>query len=178
MPRIRTAPRSPLPKSSLQKNLDRLSVLQYLLYAEGRRSLLVVLQGIDAGGKDGTIRHVMSGLNPQGVKVTAFKVPEGAEKRHDYLWRVHHAVPEFGQIGIFNRSHYEDVLVVRVHSLVPKSVWSKPLRADQRVRADADRERRADREVPALHRQGRAGERASASASRTRPRTGSSRPPT
>jgi PPK2 family polyphosphate:nucleotide phosphotransferase len=109
----------------LQKNLDRLSVLQYLLYAESRRSLLVVLQGIDAGGKDGTIRHVMSGLNPQGVRVTSFKVPEGAEKRHDYLWRVHQAVPEFGQLGIFNRSHYEDVLVVRVHSLVPKTVWSK-----------------------------------------------------
>ena len=108
----------------LKKNLDRLSVLQYLLYAESRRSLLVVLQGIDAGGKDGTVRHVMSGLNPQGVKVTAFKVPEGAEKRHDYLWRVHQAIPEFGQIGIFNRSHYEDVLVVRVHSLVPKTVWS------------------------------------------------------
>ena len=109
----------------LQKNLDHLSLLQYLLYAEARRSLLVVLQGIDAGGKDGTIRHVMSGLNPQGVSVNAFKVPEGAEKRHDYLWRIHQAVPEFGQIGIFNRSHYEDVLVVRVHSLVPKTVWSK-----------------------------------------------------
>ena len=111
--------------AQLEKNLDRLSVLQYLLYAEARRSLLVVLQGIDAGGKDGTIQHVMSGLNPQGVRVTSFKVPEGAEKRHDYLWRVHRAVPEFGQIGIFNRSHYEDVLVVRVHNLVPKSVWSK-----------------------------------------------------
>jgi len=84
-----------------------------------------VLQGIDAGGKDGTIRHVMSGLNPQGVTVTSFKVPEGEEKRHDYLWRVHRAVPEWGDIGIFNRSHYEDVLVVRVHELVPKSVWSK-----------------------------------------------------
>jgi PPK2 family polyphosphate:nucleotide phosphotransferase len=111
--------------AQLDKNLDRLSVLQYLLYAESRRSLLVVLQGIDAGGKDGTIQHVMSGLNPQGVQVTSFKVPEGAEKRHDYLWRIHRAVPEFGEIGIFNRSHYEDVLVVRVHNLVPKSVWSK-----------------------------------------------------
>src|ERR1017187_1815712 len=111
--------------AQLDKNLERLSVLQYLLYAEARRSLLVVLQGIDAGGKDGTIQHVMSGLNPQGVRVTSFKVPEGAEKRHDYLWRVHNAMPECGQIGIFNRSHYEDVLVVRVHSLVPKSVWSK-----------------------------------------------------
>jgi PPK2 family polyphosphate:nucleotide phosphotransferase len=109
----------------LVKNLDRLSVLQYLLYAEARRALLVVLQGIDAGGKDGTIKHVMSGLNPQGVKVAPFKVPEGAEKRHDYLWRIHQAVPEWGQIGIFNRSHYEDVLVVRVHGLAPKPVWQK-----------------------------------------------------
>ncbi|PWT97239.1 MAG: polyphosphate kinase [Terriglobia bacterium] len=106
----------------------RLSVLQYLLYAEGRRALLVVLQGIDAAGKDGTIRRVMSGLNPQGVRVTPFKVPEGAEKRHDYLWRIHNSLPEYGQIGIFNRSHYEDVLVVRVHGLVPKSVWSKRYR--------------------------------------------------
>ena len=111
--------------SRLSKNLERLSTQQYLLYAESRRALLVVLQGIDAGGKDGTVRHVMSGLNPQGVSVTSFKVPEGAEKRHDYLWRVHNAVPEYGKIGIFNRSHYEDVLVVRVHNLVPKPVWSK-----------------------------------------------------
>lgn len=109
----------------LATNLQKLSTLQYLLYAESRRAVLVVLQGIDAGGKDGTIRRVMSGLNPQGVSVTPFKVPEGAEKRHDYLWRIHKAVPEHGMIGIFNRSHYEDVLVVRVHNLVPKSVWSK-----------------------------------------------------
>ncbi len=109
----------------LDKNLERLSVLQYLLYAEAGRALLVVLQGIDAGGKDGTIRHVMSGLNPQGVQVTSFKVPEGEETRHDYLWRVHRAVPERGKIGIFNRSHYEDVLVVRVHNLVPRQVWSR-----------------------------------------------------
>jgi PPK2 family polyphosphate:nucleotide phosphotransferase len=109
----------------LTKNLERLCEMQYKLYAEAKRSLLVVLQGIDAGGKDGTIKHVMSGLNPQGVDVTSFKVPEGAEKRHDYLWRIHRAVPEWGKIGIFNRSHYEDVLVVRVHNLVPKSVWSK-----------------------------------------------------
>src|SRR6266536_5559506 len=124
----------------LDKNLARLSVLQYLLYAEARRSLLVVLQGIDAGGKDGTIQHVMSGLNPQGVRVTSFKVPEGAEKRHDYLWRVHCAVPESGQIGIFNRSHYEDVLVVRVHKLVPKSVWSRRyayINGFERVLADS-----------------------------------------
>src|SRR5882724_2572696 len=81
----------------LAKNLDRLSVLQYLLYAEAKRSVLIVLQGIDAGGKDGTIRNVMSGVNPQGVQVTSFKVPEGAEKRHDYLWRVHNAVPGRGE---------------------------------------------------------------------------------
>jgi PPK2 family polyphosphate:nucleotide phosphotransferase len=112
----------------LVKNLARLDELQYLLYAESRRSVLVVLQGMDAGGKDGTIRHVMSGVSPQGVKVTSFKVPEGAEKRHDYLWRVHQAVPEWGQIGIFNRSHYEDVLVVRVHDLAPQDVWSKRYR--------------------------------------------------
>ena len=112
-------------EARLAKNLERLSVLQYLLYAEASRSLLVVLQGIDAGGKDGTIRHVMSGLNPQGVEVTSFKVPEGEETRHDYLWRIHKAVPERGKIGIFNRSHYEDVLVVRVHNLVPKPQWSR-----------------------------------------------------
>lgn len=106
-------------------NLGRLSVLQQLLYAESKRSVLVVLQGIDAGGKDGTIRNVMTGLNPQGVRVTSFKVPEGEEKRHDYLWRIHRAAPEFGQIGIFNRSHYEEVLVVRVHNLVPKEIWSR-----------------------------------------------------
>ncbi len=108
-----------------EKNCQRLAALQYLLYAEAKQSVLVVLQGIDAAGKDGTIKHVMSGLNPQGVTVTPFKVPEGAEKRHDYLWRVHKAAPETGMMGIFNRSHYEDVLVVRVHDLVPKSVWSK-----------------------------------------------------
>jgi PPK2 family polyphosphate:nucleotide phosphotransferase len=109
----------------LTKNIERLAELQYRLYAEAKRSVLVVLQGIDAGGKDGTIKHVMSGLNPQGVTVTSFKVPEGAEKRHDYLWRIHQAVPEWGKIGIFNRSHYEDVLVVRVHDIVPKKVWSE-----------------------------------------------------
>lgn len=108
-----------------RKNCEHLATLQYRLYAEGKRALLVVLQGIDAAGKDGTIRHVMSGLNPQGVTVKPFKVPEGAEKRHDYLWRIHNAVPEWGMMGIFNRSHYEDVLVVRVHNLVKKSVWSQ-----------------------------------------------------
>ena len=112
-------------EEQLTKNLDKLSLLQYRLYAESKRSLLLVLQGIDAGGKDGTIRHVMSGFNPQGASVTSFKVPAGEETQHDYLWRVHKAVPKFGEIGIFNRSHYEDVLVVRVHNLVPQSIWKK-----------------------------------------------------
>ena len=111
-----------------QKNIDRLSVLQELLYIEGKRAILAVLQGIDAGGKDGTIRNVMSGLNPQGVTVTSFKVPAGIEKEHDYLWRVHRAMPRKGQIGIFNRSHYEDVLIVRVHNLAPVEVWQKRYR--------------------------------------------------
>ncbi len=106
-------------------HVDRLSVLQYLLYAEAKRSILVILQGIDAGGKDGTIRKVMSGLNPQGVSVTSFKPPAGEEREHDYLWRIHKALPRFGQIGIFNRSHYEDVLIVRVRNLVEESIWSR-----------------------------------------------------
>src|SRR5690242_12201789 len=113
---------------AFEKIRQRLSVLQYMLYAESRRAVLVVLQGIDAAGKDGSIRHVMSGLNPQGVTVTSFKAPDGEEKRHDYLWRIHRAVPEYGKIGIFNRSHYEDVLIVRVHDLVPKAVWQKRYR--------------------------------------------------
>jgi PPK2 family polyphosphate:nucleotide phosphotransferase len=117
-----------LAEAELGKDQERLLELQNLLYAEQRRSVLVVLQGMDAGGKDGTIRHVMSGLNPQGVTVTSFKVPEGEEKRHDYLWRIHRALPEWGKIGIFNRSQYEDVLVVRVHKLAPEKVWSRRYR--------------------------------------------------
>jgi PPK2 family polyphosphate:nucleotide phosphotransferase len=112
-------------KASLEKSLKRLDDLQYLLYAERKHALLVVLQGLDASGKDGTIRHVMSGVNPQGCHVTPFKKPSLEEAAHDFLWRVHKAVPARGDIGIFNRSHYEDVLVVRVHRLVPKSEWSK-----------------------------------------------------
>jgi PPK2 family polyphosphate:nucleotide phosphotransferase len=108
----------------LEKNISRTDDLQYRLYAESKRALLIVLQGMDAGGKDGTVRHVMSGVNPQGCRVTSFKVPSAEEASHDFLWRIHQAVPAHGQIGIFNRSHYEDVLVVRVHELVPKSVWS------------------------------------------------------
>jgi PPK2 family polyphosphate:nucleotide phosphotransferase len=106
-----------------QKTLDRLRELQHLLYADKRYSLLIVLQGLDAAGKDGTIRHVMSGVNPQGCDVTSFKAPSTEELARDFLWRVHKAVPPRGNIGIFNRSHYEDVLIVRVHELVAKSVW-------------------------------------------------------
>jgi PPK2 family polyphosphate:nucleotide phosphotransferase len=110
-------------KAKLDKTLERLDALQYLLYAEKKRALLIVLQGMDAGGKDGTIRHVMTGVNPQGCRVTSFKEPTAEELGHDFLWRIHAAVPAKGMIGIFNRSQYEDVLIVRVHNLVPKKVW-------------------------------------------------------
>ncbi len=107
----------------LRKDLERLAVLQERLYAEDRRALLVVFQAMDTGGKDGAIRHVFTGVNPAGCQVTRFKVPSAEEADHDFLWRIHHAVPNRGNIGIFNRSQYEDVLVVRVHNLVPPSVW-------------------------------------------------------
>ena len=87
--------------------------------------MLLIFQGLDAAGKDGTIRHVMSGVDPQGCVVRSFKVPTAEEAAHDFLWRVHKAVPKCGEIGVFNRSHYQDVLVVRVHNLVPKDVWSR-----------------------------------------------------
>lgn len=112
-------------KASLAKALQKLDQLQNLLYADHKHALLVVVQGLDAAGKDGTIRHVMSGVNPQGCRVTSFKTPSPEEAAHDFLWRVHQAVPPYGDIGIFNRSHYEDVLIVRVHNMVPKEVWSK-----------------------------------------------------
>jgi PPK2 family polyphosphate:nucleotide phosphotransferase len=108
----------------LTKQLARLTELQDRFWAEAKRSVLVVLQGIDAAGKDGTINKVMEAFNPQGCPVTSFKVPSAEELAHDYLWRVHKNVPRKGEIGIFNRSHYEDVLVVRVHGLVPRKVWS------------------------------------------------------
>lgn len=107
----------------LRKNVETLADLGYRLYAENRRALLLVLQGMDTSGKDGTIRHVMRGFNPQSCRVTAFKTPSSQELDHDFLWRIHQAVPAKGEIGIFNRSHYEDVLIVRVHNLVPKEQW-------------------------------------------------------
>jgi len=104
---------------------QKLHDLQYLMYAEGKRSLLICLQGRDAAGKDGSINHVLGAMNPQGCTVTGFKVPSKEEAAHDFLWRYHQHTPGKGQVAIFNRSHYEDVLVVRVHDLVPKAVWSK-----------------------------------------------------
>ena len=103
----------------------RLADLQELLFARHDRKVLIVLQGMDTSGKDGTIRHVMGGFNPQGVRVASFRKPSLEELDHDYLWRVHRQVPANGEIVVFNRSHYEDVLVVRVHNLVPAAVWKK-----------------------------------------------------
>jgi PPK2 family polyphosphate:nucleotide phosphotransferase len=107
------------------KDVERLAELQERLYAEDQRAVLVVLQAMDTGGKDGTIRHVFSGLDPTGCRVTNFKKPSEEELDHDFLWRMHRGVPRYGEIGIFNRSHYEDVLVVRVNELVPEKVWKK-----------------------------------------------------
>ena len=107
---------------ALREELDR---LQELFYADARRGLLVILQGIDTSGKDGVIRHVFEGVNPQGVRVCSFKKPTPEESAHDFLWRIHRSAPAKGEIVIFNRSHYEDVLVTRVHQLVPQKVWSK-----------------------------------------------------
>ncbi len=107
----------------LEKNQQRLRELQDRLYAQDRHALLVVLQAMDCAGKDGTIRHVLGAFDPQGVHVTSFKVPTPEELAHDFLWRVHQAVPARGMVGIFNRSHYEDVLVARVKRLVPEAVW-------------------------------------------------------
>jgi polyphosphate kinase 2 (PPK2 family) len=103
----------------------RLAELQELFFADGRRRLLIVLQGMDTSGKDGTIKAVFHGVNPAGVRVASFKQPSEVELAHDYLWRIHAQVPANGEITIFNRSHYEDVLIVRVHDLVPEDVWSR-----------------------------------------------------
>ena len=119
----------PITKNEGKKQLANLTLkleeLQELLYAQHKHKVLIVLQAMDTGGKDGTIRHVFEGVNPSGVRVASFKVPTNQELDHDYLWRVHKQTPAKGEIVIFNRSHYEDVLVVRVHKLVPKSIWSK-----------------------------------------------------
>lgn len=112
-------------KEILDALTDRLEILQERLYAEHKQSVLMILQGMDSSGKDGTIEHVFEGVNPQGVRVESFKTPTPLELDHDYLWRVHQKTPRKGEIVIFNRSHYEDVLVVRVHELVSKQVWSR-----------------------------------------------------
>lgn len=110
-------------KKLIASYTDRLDDLQTLLYAQHEHKVLVIIQAMDTGGKDSTIRHIFSGVNPQGVRVASFKVPTPEEMDHDFLWRVHKQVPGKGEITIFNRSQYEDVLVVRVHSLVPEAVW-------------------------------------------------------
>ena len=115
-------------KTALQKTEQlrkRLDDLQFKLYAEAKRSLLICLQGLDAGGKDGVVRHVIASTNPEGCRAISFKEPSKEELAHDFLWRIEHQAPRRGEVVIFNRSHYEDVLIVRVHDLVPKKVWSK-----------------------------------------------------
>jgi PPK2 family polyphosphate:nucleotide phosphotransferase len=107
------------------KNLEKIDSLQDRFYAQGKNALLIVLQAMDGGGKDGTIKYVFSGVNPQGCSVTSFKQPTALELAHDYLWRIHKAAPPKGMFGIFNRSHYESVLVERVKKLVPEDVWSR-----------------------------------------------------
>ena len=112
-------------QADLEKYCAKVSKQQYLLYSEKKHSVLIVLQALDAAGKDGTVNHVMYAMNPQGTTVTGFKGPTALELEHDFLWRIHPHVPAKGTVAIFNRSHYEDVLVVRVHKLAPKEVWSE-----------------------------------------------------
>lgn len=112
-------------EEELEHQRDRLSILQERLYAEHQRSLLIVLQAMDTGGKDGTIKHVFQGINPQGCQVWSFKKPSDEEANHDFLWRYHQRTPQQGMITIFNRSHYEDVLIVRVKQMVSEAVWRK-----------------------------------------------------
>ena len=138
-------------KAQLEGLLEELSSLQERLYAEGRRSVLLVLQGLDASGKDGTIRRVFTGVNPQGCSVTSFKPPTPIELAHDFLWRVHAQCPARGMIGIFNRSHYEDVVTVGVLALAPEEVWRPRLAADRRVRAAARRGRDDGAQVLPAH---------------------------
>lgn len=132
--RARLAERDPSTKLGAEKEEsehrlkelnERIDALQYRLFAEDRRSVLLVLQGLDASGKDGVIRRVFDGVNPTGVEVTSFRAPLGAERDHDYLWRIHAALPPRGKVGLFNRSHYEDVVAVRMHDLAPEAVWRR-----------------------------------------------------
>ena len=121
--------------------LAELAELQDLLYAAGETSVLIVLQGLDTAGKDGSIQHVMGAMNPQSCRVASFKVPTPVEAAHDFLWRIHAEAPAHGSVTIFNRSHYEDVLVVRVHDLVPENVWRSrydKINAFERLLSDAN----------------------------------------
>lgn len=115
-------------ENALEENIERMYRLQHLMYAENRHAVLIILQGMDTSGKDSTIRHVMRGMNPLGVTVTSFKAPTPEELDHDFLWRVHKAVPRIGEFGIFNRSHYEDVVMPKVHDTLPASVLEKRYR--------------------------------------------------
>ena len=127
-------------REQIKHNLRRMSELQEIMYAQGKHSLLIVLQAMDAGGKDSTIRHVMDGFNPQGCHVYSFGVPTEEELDHDFLWRIHKCTPRRGYVSIFNRSHYEDVLVVRVNELAPEEVWRaryEHINAFERLLADS-----------------------------------------
>ncbi|HET6383700.1 MAG TPA: polyphosphate kinase 2 family protein [Armatimonadota bacterium] len=112
-------------RREIEKLRHRLKEMQFQLYAEQKQSLLICLQAPDAGGKDGVVRHVIGSMNPQGCRVVSFKQPSSVELAHDFLWRIDQQTPRRGEVVVFNRSHYEDVLIVRVHNLVPKKVWSK-----------------------------------------------------
>src|SRR5439155_3767451 len=115
--------KSALPE--IEENRQKMQKLQFLMYAENKHSLLIVLQGLDAAGKDGVVRHVLTGMNPSGCVSVNFKEPTAEDLAHDFLWRIHPHAPAKGSVAIFNRSHYEDVLVVRVHKLAPKDMWSE-----------------------------------------------------
>ena len=130
---------------------EKICKLQEILYAERRRSLLLVFQAMDTGGKDGAINDLCAGLNPAGLQVRSFKAPSSEELDHDFLWRVHQATPAKGMIGLWNRSHYEDVPIVRVHKLVPKKILDGALRSNQSFRRNLIGKRHNDREVHASH---------------------------
>ena len=142
--------------AEIQTHVERMDKLQYLLYADNHQSLLVILQALDAAGKDGVIRHLFSGMNPQGTSVFGFKQPSKYEAAHDFLWRAHLRTPGTGEVVVFNRSYYEDVLVVRVHKLVPDSVWSKRYDLDKRFRKNAVTKRHDHPEVLSPHQPRRA----------------------
>ena len=141
-------------KKEIEAYQQKLFNQQALLYAEHKHSILVVLQALDAGGKDGTIKHVFTALNPQGTTVASFKQPTPTELAHDFLWRVHPHTPGRGEIVIFNRSHFEDVLVPRVHKLIDKATWTDPHSAHLRLRGAARRERNHSSQILPPYQQG------------------------